>query len=446
MNAKRAAEKNSATLVIPSLLPRAAGEQARNLLFPLLTLMCLSTLAVSAQSPPPAPPTDSCLSCHSVLGDEPSKNFVDDIHHLRGLTCAACHGGDPTLDDMEKSMSRARGYRGVPKRNEIPQLCARCHSDAAFMRAYNPSLRTDQLQQYHTSVHGRRLAQGDTRVAVCTDCHSVHGIRPGSSSLSSVHPLRLPETCARCHADAEHMKPYKIATDQFADYRASVHFQTLEGGDLSAPTCATCHGNHGAAPPGVASVERVCGTCHVFQEQLFDQSPHKQPWERLGFAACSTCHGNHRIERTRDALVGTSPDAVCTMCHSEGDPGWIVAGRINTQLARLDSSLGQTGAVLDRAERAGMDVSEARLTLNNAHEKLIKARVDVHAFDADQVEATAKSGQELSQQAHQAGLDALAELAFRRKGLALSLIIIAWVVLSLWLLLRHLERRPQAES
>ena len=412
-------------------------------------------LVASPQAPPPvytesasggrsaAPPTDACLSCHAVLGDDPSKNFADDIHHLRGLSCAACHGGDPTVDDMAAGMNPAKGYLGIPKRAQVPQLCARCHSDAAFMRNYNPSLRTDQLQQYRTSVHGRRLAQGDTQVAVCTDCHSVHGIRPASNPLSSVHPVRLSETCARCHADAERMKPYKIPTDQFADYRASVHFQTLEGGDLSAPTCATCHGNHGAAPPGVASVERVCGTCHVFQEQLFDRSPHKEPWAGLGFASCSTCHGNHRIEHTRDALVGTTPDAVCVTCHVEGDAGWTTAANIHSQLTRLDTSLQEAVGVLDRAERAGMDVSEGRITLGNAHEKLIKARVDVHAFNAPEVQTTVEGGLQLAGQAHQAGLDALAELAFRRKGLALSLIIIAWVVLSLWLLIRHLERRQQ---
>ncbi|HSC78464.1 MAG TPA: cytochrome c3 family protein, partial [Candidatus Acidoferrales bacterium] len=322
------------------------------------------------------------MSCHATLGDEPATKFTDDIHNARGISCAACHGGDPTSDDMAVSMSPAKGFRGKPARNQIPQLCARCHSDAAFIRGYNPSLRTDQLAQYLTSIHGKRLAQGDTRVAVCTDCHSVHDIRPASNPLSSVHPLRIPETCAHCHADAERMKPYKIPTDQFSEYRAGVHYQTLAAGDLAAPTCATCHGNHGTAPPGVASVERVCGTCHVFQEQLFDESPHKKPWETVGFASCSTCHGNHRIEHTRDALVGTTPEAVCTRCHSEGDAGWATAGKINAQLNQLDTSLQGAVQLMDRAERAGMEVGEGRLTLSNAQEKLIKARVDVHAFNA----------------------------------------------------------------
>jgi predicted CXXCH cytochrome family protein len=410
---------------------------------PLIVLLALAVAGaapLAAQEKPRPKPTDSCLECHTVLEHEPAKKFPEDIHYARGLTCAACHGGDPTAEDMAEAMSPARGYRGVPKRSEIPRLCARCHSDAAFMRAYNPSLRTDQLAQYWTSVHGRRLRQGDTRVAVCTDCHSVHDIRPATSPLSSVHPPNIPETCGRCHADAARMKPYKIATDQLAGYQASVHYQKLTGGDLSSPTCATCHGNHGAAPPGVASVERVCGTCHVFQEQLFDQSPHKPAWEPLGLPSCSTCHSNHRIEATGDFLVGTGDRAVCVTCHAEGDTGWAAGKQMNARLTELDAALTQAAGLLGRAERAGMDVSEARLTEAGAREKLIKARVDVHAFNAARVEETVGEGMKITAEVQAAGNEALAELAFRRKGLGLSLLAIAFVVFSLWLLIRHLER------
>lgn len=407
----------------------------------LLVGLAVSAAGQTAAEAPTA--TDTCLACHATLTDRlltPAQQFSDDVHAARGLTCAACHGGDPTAEDMPVAMSPAKGFIGVPRRADIPKLCARCHSDAAFMRTYNPSLRTDQLAQYGTSIHGQRLRRGDTRVAVCSDCHGAHNIAPASSPLSRVHPLKIPDTCGACHADAERMKPYKIPTDQLASYRASVHYRALTSGDLSAPTCATCHGNHGAAPPGVASVERVCGTCHVFQQQLFDQSPHKQPWQSLGLPSCLTCHSNHRVETTSDARVGTGDNSFCVTCHVEGDPGWNAAQRMHARLTDLDGNLQQAAALLSRAERAGMDVSEARLTESNAREQLIKARVDVHAFDPQRVEHGVAAGEKLADQAHRAGEQALAELAFRRKGLGLSLVAIAFVVLSLWLLIRYLER------
>jgi cytochrome c553 len=98
-----------------------------------------------------------------------------------------------------------------------------------------------------------------------------------SDPRSTVNPVNVANTCARCHADASYMKEYSILTDQFAKYSTSVHHQALTvRGDLSAPTCTTCHGNHGAAPPGVDRVENVCSNCHTFQAQMYEKSSHKE--------------------------------------------------------------------------------------------------------------------------------------------------------------------------
>src|SRR5215469_8882886 len=141
---------------------------------------------------------NSCLDCHSAL-PEPlgvsQEKFSQDIHAQRGLTCASCHGGDPSRDDPDKAMSRTAGWKGKIDRKQIPQLCAGCHSDPAYMRQFNPSLRTDQLAQYHTSVHGKRLATGDTKVAVCTDCHSVHDLKAPNDPRSTVNPVNVANTC-----------------------------------------------------------------------------------------------------------------------------------------------------------------------------------------------------------------------------------------------------------
>src|SRR5689334_22175440 len=266
------------------------------------------------------PAKNSCLDCHSNMDGNlqiVTQDYSADVHAQKGLSCAACHGGDPASDD--NAMSLAAGFRGHIDRKQIPQLCGSCHSDATKMRQYNPSLRTDQFAQYKTSVHGKKLASGDANVAVCIDCHGVHGIRPASDPRSGVHPLKIAETCKRCHADRDHMKPYGIPTDQFAGYTSSVHYKAqVERGDLSAPTCTTCHGNHGAAPPGVASVTNVCSTCHVFQAQLFESSPHKQVFANMGLPGCTTCHSNHRINAPTDEMMGGNA-SVCANCHSQGD-------------------------------------------------------------------------------------------------------------------------------
>ena len=232
----------------------------------------IASLLVAASLSAAPTPESTCITCHSMLDGklaDPVKKFESAVHRQVGLSCADCHGGNPADESMD-SMSPAKGFRGVPRKTQVPEFCARCHSDIAYMHRFDPKMRADQLSQYLTSVHGKRLKQGDTKVAVCVDCHGVHNILPASDTRSPVHPVNIASTCARCHASEEHMRGYNIPTDQVARYEKSVHAEILAQGDTSAPTCATCHGNHGATPPGVSSVANVCGTCHVFFEQLFN--------------------------------------------------------------------------------------------------------------------------------------------------------------------------------
>jgi len=409
-----------------------------SLLFALLATLSLGA-AAHAQT------ANSCLDCHSAL-DPPYKvteeQFSQDIHAQKGLTCASCHGGDPSKDDQD-AMSKKAGFRGKIARKDVPALCGRCHSDSAYMRQYNPSLRTDQFAQYLTSVHGKLRAKGNDKVAVCTDCHGVHDLRPASDTRSKVHPVNIAQTCARCHADAAYMKGYSIPTDQFAGYGASIHHEALTvRGDLSAPTCTTCHGNHGAAPPGVSAVQNVCSTCHVFQAQLFETSPHKAAFEAASLPGCVTCHSNHRITHPTDAMLGTGPQSVCTNCHTEGDAGYQAATQIAQQLGRLNTSVVDAAEILDRAESAGMEVSDAQLEQDQARDSLTKSRVAIHSFNLAKVQQDVDAGLQITAKTHQEGARALKERDYRRKGLAWSLLAIVAVVIGLRLYVRQIERRP----
>jgi predicted CXXCH cytochrome family protein len=393
----------------------------------------------------PAASQDTCLDCHSLLEGalaQPAQAFANDIHRSNGFSCAGCHGGDPTSEDPEVSMSPAKGFRGKISRQETPAMCARCHGDVELMHRYKPQQRVDQLAQYRTSVHGQRLAGGDLNVANCVDCHSVHDIREVRHALSPVHPLRLPKTCARCHADAEHMQSYNIPTDQLAKYERSVHWQAVaERRDLSAPTCATCHGNHGATPPGVASVENVCGSCHVVFQRLFDESPHKQAFETMGMAACIVCHSNHEITAPAAAMLGVGEGAVCVNCHSEGETAYAAAAAMRGKLDELRGALESSAAMLETAEQSGMEVSQGQLELSSANESLVKARVQVHAFRPEAVEEAVAEGLLLARGSYETGQQALEERDFRRTGLAVSLLTIVLTMAGLWLTVRHIESR-----
>jgi cytochrome c3-like protein len=386
---------------------------------------------------------NSCLDCHSALpeplGVSPEK-FSQDIHAQRGLTCASCHGGDPTSDDPDKAMSGKAGWKGKIDRKQIPLLCGSCHSDPAYIRQFNPGLRTDQLDQYHTSVHGKRLAGGDAKVAVCTDCHSVHDLRAPSDPRSTVNPVNVANTCARCHADANYMKGYPIPTDQFAKYSTSVHHEALAvRGDLSAPTCTTCHGNHGAAPPGVDKVQNVCSTCHVFQDQMYEKSTHKEAFQKASRPGCVVCHSNHGISHPTDAKLGSGPGAVCMQCHTPGDACDQARAGLLSELTRLDEAIQTADQVLAVAEASGMEVSEARLGQNQARDSLTKARVTIHSFRKDLVDQDIEAGLNIAAKNLKAGQKAMAERNYRRVGLGVSLVAIALTLVGLRLYIKKIE-------
>jgi hypothetical protein len=239
------------------------------------------------------------------------------------------------------------------------------------------------------------------------------------------------------------MKEYKIPTDQVAHYQKSVHAEELAQGDTSAPTCTTCHGNHGATPPGLSSVANVCGTCHVFFAQLFEKSPHQEAFAKMGLPGCVQCHSNHEIVKPSDSWVGIGPNSVCITCHSSGDAGLRSAQGIALNLGRLNLAIAQANAVLDTADRAGMEVSNAKLELSSAHEALIKARVNVHTFRNSEVQKVTDPGLEIARKADQAGVAALQELNYRRKGLGVALITIFVAIAGLVLKIRQIESKPQ---
>lgn len=282
----------------------------------------------------------SCLTCH----EETAHKFQADVHRQIGISCHDCHGGnpDPSADFVaaKDPAFQPNPFVGVPKRGDIPEFCGRCHSSAEYMKRFNPAARVDQVAEYRTSVHGQRLAGGDTNVATCIDCHSVHDIRRKTNPDAPIYPTHVAETCSRCHSDPKRMAPYPIPTDQYARWKISVHANAMfVKNDITAPTCNDCHGNHGATPPGVESVSFVCGNCHGREAELFRKSAKHDGWSRHNellasgskcgdchddarrdiaithFGECVTCHENHGVVRPSVAMIGELPDVPCAFCH-----------------------------------------------------------------------------------------------------------------------------------
>jgi predicted CXXCH cytochrome family protein len=213
---------------------------------------------------------DSCFECHSVQ-EGMSIVFKDDIHYKYGISCADCHGGDRQEDNGNLSMSAGRGFKVRVTREDAPEYCGRCHSDAAFIGKHKPGQRADQVALYRKSVHGVELAKGNKKTANCIDCHGIHNIRAVADPESPVHPSHLAGKCGDCH------------------------------GEIA---------------------------------KMFQQSPHAKVFTTRGMAGCSVCHSSHGTERTGVAtLTGAKP--VCARCHSASSAGGKAAAIMTKKIAGL---------------------------------------------------------------------------------------------------------------
>ena len=313
------------------------------------------------------------------------------------------------------------------------------------MRRFAPRQRVDQAAEYATSVHGKQLAAGDLNVATCASCHGPHGVRVVTDARSPVFPTNVAGTCATCHADPRHMAGYTLAdgpplpTSQFADYQKSVHYAALtKGNDLSAPTCNDCHGNHGAAPPGAGAVANVCGTCHASFATKFQTSVHGQLFDK----GCVECHSNHAVLKPTDAMLGSTGHAVCATCHSGADDkGAVAADRMRKSIEGLKVWVDNSTALIERIRNDGIEVSNQELALAEARTRLTLARTEMHAGVPAQVDGIVQEGSKILEGVDRAGQNGVAELRFRRRGLAVSLGAILLVVVGRALKVRQIDCR-----
>ena len=403
---------------------------------------------------------DNCIACHREINPDIITAFQNDAHSAAGLSCAACHGGDPAIAD-ESGMDQKRGFLGVPKRADIPAFCGKCHSDPGYMRNFNPSLPTDQADKYWTSRHGSLLNKGDGNVATCVSCHRAHGILSAKVPNSSIYPLNVPATCATCHANAAYMASYGIPTDQYAQYTDSsnVHgYALLIMRDIGAPACNDCHGNHGANPPGVGSVGQVCTQCHSLNGELFRNSPHKEAFDMLGVSECAFCHqaspdiGDphrriHQIVHPTYRLVGTDSPAVCSQCHTSGDSGWNAAVAIATRRDSIEVKLGLAKALLDNVEKRGFEISDARWLLDGeVRHNLMELRTTIHNFNLGSYQPVYAKADSALSKVLTAGYEAEKEVGGRRTYFIVITLLIAVLVIALILKLREMAQNRKDEK
>jgi nitrate/TMAO reductase-like tetraheme cytochrome c subunit len=204
----------------------------------------------------------TCGTCHGDakiikdggirIGDVFAK-YHDSIHGkaleksglLVSAKCTDCHGN-------HEIRRRTDPQSGVFRAN-VPTTCGKCHGGIQSL--------------YASGIHGAKLAEGDSKVPVCSDCHTAHEIRRTDADAWKLDVLA---ECGSCHAQS------------LATYRDTFHGQVTKLGFTRVASCADCHRAHDVYPKNdprssVSAARRVatCGTCHPSSSaSLADYDPH----------------------------------------------------------------------------------------------------------------------------------------------------------------------------
>ena len=203
--------------------------------------------------------SETCKDCHE---DQYSKTH-DSVHQTamdagneNAPICSDCHNPHT----QTRLIGQESGLLTISARRDVPATCAKCH--------------TETYDTYKNSVHGSALANGNTDVPTCTDCHGVHNISdPTTASFRN----NTPALCSDCHDNPEIMDKYGISTQVTETYVADFHGTTVTlfekefpGQETNKAVCTDCHGVHDIArvdnpETGIALRENLlikCQRCH----------------------------------------------------------------------------------------------------------------------------------------------------------------------------------------
>jgi hypothetical protein len=368
---------------------------------------------------------EKCSTCHPASRVE----FQESVHAREEVGCTSCHGGDAASLDADRA--HRGSFRALTNRQAIPASCAECHSDLARMRPYN--LPVDQYAVYQTSRHGLAIAAGDLNCAVCSDCHGAHDTQRPDDPRSRVHLRNLPGTCGTCHSDEAQMRRYELDTGVVQAYTDSVHGQALLlDGVQNAPSCNSCHGVHGATPPGVGDIDKVCGHCHTETRKAFLAGPHYPAMAEADLPECSSCHSHHAIERQDlESLEG-----LCADCHGTDSDEAALGSKLHTLIVAASEEVDAAEELLEEASRVPLHVEDHLSRVEEARTYLTETAPLVHAVTMEPVEQVTRRARSIGEEIRH---EVYPKLSRKTAHIGLALYWF-YILMTLAILVRHRTR------
>ncbi|MDD5473684.1 MAG: cytochrome c3 family protein [Candidatus Methanoperedens sp.] len=135
------------------------------------------------------------LECHEErvrsLATANYQQWSESLHALKGVTCEACHGGDPAQATKEKAHKNFRNNTDPESPvyyTNVPKTCGKCHSG--------------ELANFENSTHFKRL-EALKLAPTCTTCHVPH-------TFTVMNPEDFRTVCGNCHSVYKKVAPYDI--------------------------------------------------------------------------------------------------------------------------------------------------------------------------------------------------------------------------------------------
>ena len=211
--------------------------------------------------------------------------------------------------------------------------------------------------------------------------------------------------------------------------------ELLDGGNLRAPTCVSCHGVHGAAPPEYGDVDKVCGgRCHTVERRYFVAGPHQAALRRAGLPECVSCHDHHAIVKAQPERLGTA----CSKCHAAASKQLALGGRLWTEYRTAAQEIESAAGLIAEADAVPLNTDDYRARLEEARTYLSEALPAAHSVQEDLVLGYSTRARSVGHEVESEIYEKLGHLRLRK-----VLLVVFWFYILLTIVVLRRFRRAE---
>ena len=278
----------------------------------------------------------ACTDCHTAHSVLPHTNPNSTINRKNiAHTCEQCHAG---IERVHKKVINGKLWETSP--NKVP-ACIDCHQPHNIRQVIYEEKYTDvycmnchKNKQLYKLVNGKKeflfidyakFKKSAHKDNSCIKCHTNISIEnnPVCKNSGKVD-------CSSCHAEV------------VSNYTKSIHGELHAKGNVNAPYCTDCHGEHSIQPKKETNspiarqnIPALCSKCHHEGKKAaikytgiehniiknYDMSIHGQGLLKSGLvvsATCTDCHTSHRELPASDTLSSVNRKNIsntCSKCH-----------------------------------------------------------------------------------------------------------------------------------